>query len=162
LVSQIRAQATEGMVSRDEAAQAEDLAVSEEAARILDLHAAVFGDEAGARLAKVVNAGVTGEQIEALGGVLGAPTALDAATPAGEEQSKRQEMLAAITGAAAKPLEPQNSGDESKPRASQWPELVKAHAAKHSVSKAEAVKAIDDLYPGLRAEYLEDAQGEGE
>ena len=46
------------MVSLAEAADAEDLAVSEERQRILDLHACVFGPEAGQRFAQVVKAGV--------------------------------------------------------------------------------------------------------
>ena len=156
LVSQIQAQAVEGMVSLAQAAEAEDLAVSEERQRILDLHACVFGAQAGQRFAQVVNAGVSKEQVEALGGVLGAPVQEPA------EQTKRQEMLAAITGAAAGPVDSMASAEQARPQAGQWPGLVKAHAAKHNLSRAEAVKALDDIYPGLRAEYVKQAQGGGE
>lgn len=99
IVDAIRTEARAGMIDKAEAeAEADAVAATAAAAesgRILALAAATLGEDLGKKLETIVGAGLTAEQVQALG-----------VTFAAETSAVEQQMLAAITAAAAAGVRP--------------------------------------------------------
>lgn len=112
LVAQVEQEARAGMVAQAEADTALATAVSTERSRILDLHAATHGEEAGGKFAAVVNAGLNADQVKELG-VNVVPTA-DAA--ANVDEASRQAILEGLQAAAPNGLKNTKSGGEQAER----------------------------------------------
>lgn len=94
LLAQIQADARQGLLAQAEADTARAEAVSAERERILALVNAAVGEQAGAKIATAVQAGLSADQLQALGVNLAPQAAADI-----DEQTRAQ-ILAAITGTA--------------------------------------------------------------
>lgn len=147
LAEQLRQQGAAG-VDRD--------AISSEAAgaeqeRILGLAAIQFGAEAGEKFTKLVNAGVTVEQFEAIHGA-SATTQSEGDGDENQMTQKMDQVLAAIQNTGA---ENPGAGHESGAEETDFMALVENYATTNKVSKTEAMRAISASHPELHEKYLE-------
>jgi signal peptide peptidase SppA len=94
LFAQVQEEARKGMIAQAEADTAKTEAASAERTRCIDLVGATLGEETGAKLQAVVDAGLDAEQVKKLG-ISVAPAEAAASTA-------QQQMLDAITAAAPK------------------------------------------------------------
>lgn len=113
LVAEIERAARVGMLAQADADAALALAVSTERTRILDLHAATHGSEAGGKFAAVVNAGLEAEQVKALGVTVAPAGTLDAAA----DEASRQAILQGLKDAAPEGLKNAKPAGEQAERA---------------------------------------------
>jgi len=96
LVAEIEQAARSGMVAQADATQATAEAVTAERSRILGLHAATHGEEAGNKFAAVVAAGLDVEQASALGITIGITATLETTL----DEESRSAILQGIKAAA--------------------------------------------------------------
>lgn len=117
LVAQIEADARKGMVSQEDATTATSEAVTAEQGRCMGMATALLGEDAGTKLAAVVETDLTVEQVGKLGITIGAEST----------DTTQQQMLDAITSAGAKGLQPakvsQSDDEERKALSSRLAEL---------------------------------------
>jgi len=117
LVAQIEADARKGMVSQEDATTATSEAVTAEQGRCMGIAKALLGEDAGTKLAAVVETDLTVEQVGKLGITIGAEST----------DTTQQQMLDAITSAGAKGLQPakvsQSEDEERKALSSRLAEL---------------------------------------
>lgn len=161
LVTDIQAKATEGMTPSADVEANQTKAVEAESARFMGLAKAVCGEASAAKLEQVAATGCTAEQAQALALALGggAPAQDGDEAGAGNEQSKRQAALAAITAAGADTLgtkaggKPQAEGDEP----GDFKALVATHRKENKdCSLADAQKAVAEEHPEAHQAYLDD------
>lgn len=99
LVAQIETEARQGMIAQAELDAARAEAVGAETARIMGVVAAALGEEPGKKIAAIVSANLTAEQVKDLG--LSASASASAAGSGAQQQ-----MLDAITAASAQGVRP--------------------------------------------------------
>lgn len=122
-------------------------AIAGEKSRILALAGACLGEDAAGRFATIVNAGLTVEQVSALGiSVAAAP----AAAASGDEAS-RQDILAALKSGGQDPVGKTGpEGDKDK----DFEALVKEHQDEHQCKRTDALRAVAAAHPEAHAVYL--------
>lgn len=125
--------------------EAIDKAVAAEQERILALAGACLGEEAAAKLGTIVSAGLTSEQVSALGiKVEGNAGAADA--------ESRQQILTAIKDGGQQPVGKVTEVEGKQEK--DFIALVKEHHAAHDCSRTESMKAIAAAHPEAHAAYL--------
>jgi signal peptide peptidase SppA len=120
-------------------------AAENERTRILGLASVQFGEEEGARLANVVNTGVTVDQFKAISAV----------SPAGKDTNKKSEMLDAIKKAGA---ENPGAGEQTQTGEKDFMMLVEDYQAQHKVSKAQAIQAVSGKNPQAHSTWIKSRQ----
>jgi len=111
LVADIEQAARSGMVAQADATQVTAEAVAAERSRILGLHAATHGEEAGNKFAAVVAAGLDAEQATALGITIGATATLETTL----DETSRAAILQGLKDAAPEGLKgAQPTGEQAE------------------------------------------------
>jgi signal peptide peptidase SppA len=113
LVAEIERAARVGMVVQADVDTALATAVTAERSRILDLHAATHGEEAGEKFAAVVTAGLNAEQVKALGVTVGPTATLDATV----DEASRAAILQGLKDSAPEGLKNAKPAGEQADRA---------------------------------------------
>ncbi len=115
LVAQVEAAAREGMIAKADhdtaLTEARTEAGDEGRKSVLDLHSALYGDEAGEAFQAVVDSGVTAEQAKSLG--------VSLAPQNSDDEESRKAILAGITAAAPEGVQAgkPESGEETERQA---------------------------------------------
>jgi len=133
--------------------EAETLAITGERTRVLDLHQAVFGEEAGTRLSSIVNSGVNADQVKALAGALPTPTIV------AQESPSRAEILAALEAAGPEDVDgktPVKSEEEDAAQA--FETKIKEYRVEHDCSRGKAMSKMTREWPELHKAWLESKQ----
>lgn len=153
LVRAVSKEAVQGMVSAEALEDAQTRAASAARDSILDLHTALYGEEAARRFKAVVESGATAEQVRALAGITDSP----APKPDAEAQAK-SDILAGLQAALAQGVGA--AGDPApEPAAKDFLGLAKEHAREKSCSLAAALKAVAAQHPEAYQAYQESLKG---
>jgi signal peptide peptidase SppA len=160
LVEQIEAEARKGMVTEADAQARADQAATEARQGMLALAAAVYGEEIGQRLTAMADAGITPEQLAAIGWQ---PPQAESGEGEGEAEASgdnsRANILAALKASAPQPAQP--AGGQDKAEAKDWEPKVQAYMAEHGCGLAKAQVEVAKANPGLHEAWLE-AKNKGE
>lgn len=125
--------------------EAADKAVAEERERVTGLASAAFGEEAGAKFATIVSAGLTTDQVAALGITIGV-------SASGADAESRKEILAAIKE-GSQPVGKVAHVEGTQPK--DFEALVDEHMKANSSSRTDAMRAVVTAHPEAHAAYLQ-------
>jgi signal peptide peptidase SppA len=160
VVQALRAEHTEGLVPAAEV----DAGVEAERARLMDLAQAVFGEDAATGFAKVAEAQTVSDAMKAMADAgllfsinLTKPPEVEDAEPA----PTRAKILEGVQAASPPPAQGSAPKGGDEPKAEEYEAILAAYAAEHDCSKAEAMKAIEAIHPGLREKYVEQSNKKG-
>lgn len=129
----------------EEKATAVAAAAGAESTRVLAIVKAGFGDEAGDKVAKVVDKGLAAEDLDALG-----ISFTGSADQNSVDAETRAQILAGLKEAGNEPLGKTNGqGTET------FEQKVDAYRKENKCGRGTAVKAIANAYPELHAAYLD-------
>ena len=121
---------------------------TETRARILELHAGIFGKEISGQFEALVKSGATVEQLTAMTGLLGT-----------KKTEKRSELLAALQAGDGGAIGDTNTPDRAEKKES-FMDKVKEYKAEHKCDNATALKACTKKWPELHKEYIKSANSE--
>jgi len=120
-------------------------AVAEENSRIIALAGACLGEDVASKFSTIVSAGLSVDQVKALGIKAGATSAVG-------DAEGRQEILNALKDGGQQPVGKVKVEDEAK---EDFDKLVADHQEKHQCSRTDALRAVSAANPGAHAAWLE-------
>ena len=134
-------------------ATATEKGTADERKRVLDLLAAVMGDEDGARITALVNAVTPAEMLKASREIDSARASAQASgTDSPAEAQRKQEILNALKTSGAPAA---GAGDPAAAMGGKdYMALVDEYAAAHKCSKFQAMQAVNRVHPDARQAYI--------
>jgi signal peptide peptidase SppA len=151
IVAQLNAEWTSENSEKDLEARTGEIqaARAETQGHILELHAAVFGQEISEQFEALVKAGTTVEQLTAMNGILGT-----------KKTERRSELLAALqagdTGAVDDAQKLKRNADQQE----SFMDKVRAYKAEHGCDNATALRACARAWPELHSRYIKDTNSQ--
>jgi len=123
-------------------------AISGENNRIMTLVGACLGEDASGKFATIVNAGLTPDQVSALGISIGVS---ESAGPSGDDTS-RQEILEALKNGGQEALGKTKSEGAAADKS--FDVLVQEYQDEHKCSRTDSLRAVSAAHPEAHAAYL--------
>ena len=127
---------------RKEEQDKSDKAKTAELDRVNGILVVALGEETASTIQKAIAAGITPEQMKTLGWK---PAIAD------RETELKEKILTELKKSGA---DNPGSGAGDGGNQKDWETMVASYQAENKCTRTEAIKAIEDKYPGLRKEYL--------